>query len=447
MPRRVEGVEPRLARGRGVDLPRHDLPDLTEQDITGSPFAIQAYQVRPDLGGEAALERVRERLAQLGLKLMLDFVPNHMSLDHPWVQEHPEFFIEGSEQDIANAPQNFISLETGRGPRILAHGRDPYFPGWSDTLQLNYRHAGLRAAMTDLLRAIARRCDGVRCDMAMLVLPEIFQRTWGDTSLPRDKSTPVDTPFWPEALARVRQDVPGFLFMAEAYWDREYDLQQQGFDFTYDKQLYDRLRGGGARAVRDHLKADPEYQRRSARFLENHDEPRAAATFSWPVHQAAAVISFLVPGLRFFHEGQFEGRKAHVSMHLGRRPAEPSDPAVQSFYRRLLLCLRRPEVHAGEWRQWDPRAAWDGNGTWDQFLVFSWVGQDDAKLLAAVNYGPARGQCYVTPGLPGLKGKRIVLKDLMSNARFERSGDELAGKGLYLDLEPWGYAVFEVAAS
>lgn len=423
---------------------RADLPDLREEDVAGSPFAIQAYRVREELGGGAALRRVRRRLAERGLLLMLDFVPNHVGLDHPWVQEHPEFFIEGGREEIAAAPQNYVSLETGAGARVLAYGRDPYFPGWPDTLQLNYRHAGLRAAMREELAAVARQCDGVRCDMAMLLLPEIFRRTWGEASLPRDGSAPVDEPFWPEALERVRRDEPGFLFMAEVYWDLEYELQRQGFDYTYDKQLYDRLRAGDARSVRGHLTADPEFQRRSARFLENHDEPRAAATFPWPVHQAAAVISFLVPGLRFLHEGQLEGRRIHASMHLGRRPEEPPNADVQAFYRRLLQCVRREEARDGAWRLRECRPAWPGNPTAEGFVVFSWEAEE-RRLLVAANYAPDRGQCLVPLSGWGLAGRRVVLQDLMSSARYERPGDELAGRGLYLDLAPWGYHVFEVS--
>src|SRR5262249_1961402 len=153
--------------------------------------------------------------------------------------------------------------------------------------------------------------------------------------------------FWPEAIALVRDESPHFLFLAEVYWDLEWTLQQQGFDYTYDKRLYDRLHLRDAGPVRDHLRADPAFQGKSARFLETHDEPRAASAFPWHVHQAAAVITFLVPGLRFFHEGQLEGRRIKSSLHLCRRPVEPVDAAVQPFYLRLLDCLKRPEVRQG----------------------------------------------------------------------------------------------------
>jgi hypothetical protein len=376
------------------------------------------------------------------LRLLLDFVPNHVAPDHPWVESHPEFFIPGTEADLAREPQNFIRLRTGRGQNILAYGRDPYFAGWPDTLQLNYRHPALREAMVGELCRVADRCDGVRCDMAMLLQPGVFQRTWGDRAIPAGGPPPVDQPFWPEAIRTVHTQHPEFLFIAEVYWDLEWELQQAGFDFTYDKRLYDRLLAGYARPVREHLMAHPDYQEHSLRFLENHDEPRSAAVFG-PHLEAAAVVTYFIPGMRFVYEGQLEGRKIHVPMHVGRRPNEPVNTKLQAFYHRLLQALKQPEAHEGEWRLWECRPAWADNGTWDQFIVFSWT-QGSRCLLAAVNYGPVQGQCYVTLKLPGIAGRQFGLVDLLGDVRYDRDGDGLAGNGLYLDMPPWGYNLFEM---
>jgi hypothetical protein len=423
---------------------RRDLPDLGDDDVSGSPFAVQGYEVDARLGGEAALARLRERLARRGLRLLLDFVPNHVSPDHPWIEAHPEWFIEGSEVDLTRAPADWTRVATARGRRVLAHGRDPYFPGWPDTLQLDYRHPALREAMRHELQGVAARCDGVRCDMAMLVLPEVFRRTWGERAgLPAGADGGA---FWPGAVAAVRAARPGFLFMAEVYWDLEWELQRQGFDYTYDKRLYDRLHAGDARAVRGHLHAAPGFQDRSVRFLENHDEPRAAATFDPARHRAAAVIAFLVPGLRFFHEGQLDGRKVHVSMHLDRRPAEPADPELRAFYERLLDVLRRPEAHDGTWRLRECRPAWDGNPTWQGFVAFSWE-LDGRRLLVAVNYGATQGQCWADASFAGLEGRSARLVDLVGPDRYAREGSELCSRGLYLDVPAWRCHVFEVQAA
>lgn len=425
---------------------RDHLPDFTDQDVCGSPFAVQEYVVDRDFGGDEALARLRARLRARGVRLMLDFVPNHTARDHPWVERHPEYYIAGTEMDLGREPGNYARAETADGSRVLAFGRDPYFPGWPDTFQLNYRHPALCAAMREVLAQVAARCDGLRCDMAMLVLPEIFARTWKDASLPSDGSSPDDSPFWPEAIARVRAQTPDFLFLAEAYWDLEWTLQHQGFDVTYDKRLYDRLHAHDATAVRDHLRADVDFQRRSARFLENHDEPRAAFAFvPWEVHRAAATITFLVPGLRLFHQGQLEGAVIRASVHLARRAIEPVNPLVAEFYARLLAILKRPELRQGRWTLRERRRAWNENTTSDQFLSFMWEGPAGELLLVAVNYAPDQGQCYVVLPQDAFAGKTWNFRDLTGPFEYQRSSDDLVPHGLYLDLPPWGTHVFEVS--
>ena len=149
------------------------------------------------------------------------------------------------------------------------------------------------------LRQVADRCDGVRCDMAMLLLPEVFLKTWGNAALPSDGAHPTIRRFGPRPSPSVRAAHPDFLFLAEVYWDLEWVLQQQGFTYTYDKRLYDRLRERKAASVRAHLSARLTF-RIIAQLLENHDEKRAAAVFAPEMHRPAAVLTYLTPGLRFF---------------------------------------------------------------------------------------------------------------------------------------------------
>jgi hypothetical protein len=408
------------------------LPDLCEDDIPGSGFAITGYTVHAGLGGDAALARLRERLRKRGPRLLLDFVPNHTGLDHPWVEDHPEYYVPGTEEDLARAPQNYTWANRLRGDVLLAHGRDPYFDGWPDTLQLNYGEPATQEAMIGELQKIAGQCDGVRCDMAMLVLPEVFERTWGIRA----------EPFWPRAIECVRRQAPDFRFMAEVYWDLEWTLQQKGFDYTYDKRLYDRLRDGHARPVREHFWADPDYQNKMARFLENHDEPRAAAAFPPGMHEAAAVITFLSPGLRFFHQGQFEGRIKRISPHLCRRPCESVNPKLHEFYDRLLAVLRRPVVRSGQWQLLECAPAWEGNWTSDCFIAFAWQGPGEERLLVAVNYAPNQSQCFVRLPFEGLAGGSWWLQGTMDSTVYCRDGGELQSRGLFLDMSPWQTAVF-----
>jgi hypothetical protein len=232
--------------------------------------------------------------------------------------------------------------------------------------------------------------------------------------------------------------------MAEVYWDLEWTLQQIGFDWTYDKRLYDRLREGHARPVREHFQAGLDYQDKLARFLENHDEPRAAATFSPEHHRAAAVLTYLSPGLRFVHQGQLEGRRKRISPHLGRGPAEPVDGALCAFYERLLAVLRRPEVRHGRWQLVPCSPAWDGNETWDGFVAFAWEGVGGERLLVAVNLAAERGQCYVRVPFAGLAGRKWRLRDELGTAVYDRDGAELQARGLYLDEPPRQALVFSL---
>ena len=392
------------------------LHDLRDEDIGGSGFAIVAYEVDRAIGGDAALARLRERLRRRGLRLMLDFVPNHTAPDHPWVVTHPEYYV----------------IENG----AIGCGKDPFLAPWSDTRQLDYGNPATIAAMTGELLKITACCDGVRCDMAMLLLPDVFERTWGRRA----------QPFWAEAVRRARQRVPGFLFMAEVYWGLEWAMQQLGFDYTYDKRLYDRLRDGRAGPVRDHLRAGLDYQDRLARFLENHDEQRAAAVFDRPIHEAAAVVSYLTPGLRFFHDGQFEGRRVHIPPHLVRAPIEPVDAALQDFYARLRAVLQQPVVRDGEWRLLECVPAWEGNWTSGCFIAWLWTAATERRAVA-VNYAGNQSQCFVRAPFSAEATGTVRFTDLMGPAVYDRAAADLTARGLYLDLPAWGYHVFALSAT
>jgi hypothetical protein len=300
---------------------REILPDLQEEAICGSEFAITSYTLNTRLGKGLALIRLRDRLHQRGLKFMLDFVPNHTAPDHPWIREHPEYYVTGTEALLAEQPQNY---------------------------------------------------------------------------------------------------------------------------YTYDKRLYDRLREQQAHPVREHFRADLDYQRKSARFLENHDEPRAAATFPPGVHEAAAVLTCFCPGLRFFHQGQLQGWNRKISVHLCRGPQQPSDPGLQEFYRQLLDALRLSVFRIGDWQLLECKPAWEGNWTGDCFIAFAWQGVDGQRAIAVVNYAPNQSQCYLTLPWPNLHGQMYRLNNLMATDSYGRSGDSLLSPGLYLDLPAWGYGVFEL---
>ena len=303
-------------------------------------------------------------------------------------------------------------------------------------VQLNAFQPGLRQAVIETLSSIAGQCDGVRCDMAMLVLNSIFQRTWGG----RAGDLPA-TEYWDEVIPAIKRAHADFLFIAEAYWDLEWELQQHGFDFCYDKRLYDRLEHENAESVRLHLCADAGYQQKLLRFLENHDEPRAAATFSPAKERAAAVTTATLLGARLFHEGQFEGRKTKLPVFLGRRPAEPVDGQLQDFYARLLNVIAGAAFHEGQWSLCE-RSGWPDNASFQNLVAWSWT-RDDDRYLIVVNLSEGEVQAQVQMPWSDLRGESWRLADALSDAVYVRNGDELASAGLYVELGPWGYNCFQ----
>jgi hypothetical protein len=411
---------------------RRALPDFRLDDNVGSPYCVRRYVVDQHLGGPRGLARAREELARRGLRLVLDFVPNHVAPDHPWVKEHPSYFIQGTADDLRQDPASFVQTHGV----VFACGRDPYFPAWPDVLQLNAFDQGLRRAARGTLLDIAIQCDGVRCDMAMLLLNDIFERTWGARAGLRPP-----TEYWADTIPAVKGTHPDFLFIAEAYWDREWDLQQHGFDFCYDKRLYDRLEHEGAESVRLHLCADLGYQTKLVRFIENHDEPRAAAAFSPPKERAAAVATSTLPGARLFHEGQLEGRTKRLPVFLCRRPAEPPNPELRSFYEKLLAMLHRTTWRDGQWHLCE-RSGWSDNDSYHNLVAWRWVNGDE-RCLVVVNLSDARAQGRVQVDWNDVGGRMWRLHDALSGATYERAGDEISSAGLYVDLAPWSFHVLE----
>jgi hypothetical protein len=323
---------------------------------------------------------------------------------------------------------------------VFACGRDPYFPAWPDVLQLNAFQPDLRQAIIETVSSIVAQCDGVRCDMAMLLLNQIFERTWGSRAGQRPPSE-----YWDDVIPAVKRAHPDVRFIAEAYWDLEWELQQHGFDFCYDKRLYDRLEHENAESVRLHLCAGLDYQRKLLRFLENHDEPRAAATFFRAKEQAAAVTISTLPGARLFHEGQFEGRKVRLPVFLGRRPAEAVDNALHTFYEKLLAAINAPIFRDGEWKLCE-RSGWPDNQSCQNLVAWSWVKDDDRRLVA-VNLSDSTLQARVKIPWEELRGESWHLTDVLSDAKYDRDGNEIATSGLYIELQPWSYCLFQCQLS
>ena len=225
------------------------------------------------------------------------------------------------------------------------------------------------------------------------------------------------------------------LFVAEAYWDMEWTLQQQGFDLCYDKRLYDRLAHEPAESVRAHLQADAAYQEGLIRFIENHDEPRAAATFGPARARAAAVVMSTLRGARLYHDGQLDGHRVHIPVFLGRGPDEPADGELSGFYRRLLDAVADGDIHEGDWCLCEC-SGWPDNASHRQLVAWCWWNESGRRLVV-VNLADTPAQARVHLPWEDLAGQPWTLIDQLGEGTFERDGDELADAGLYVGLDPW----------
>ncbi|MBO2447414.1 hypothetical protein J4573_09980 [Actinomadura barringtoniae] len=435
------GVWQRSPAGRGIALTNRELldsfqdavPGYSSEEIAGSPYCVRRYVADDRLGGPPGLAAARAELDRRGAGLFLDYVPNHVAPDHFWLTEHPEYFVHDGIEDEERDPAAYISI----GGNVFARGRDPYFPPWPDVVQLNAFDSRVRTATAEILSGIGAQCDGVRCDMAMLMMNDVFARTWGKHVGPAPAGE-----FWPEVIGQVRERHPGMTFVAEAYWDLEWNLQEQGFDFCYDKRLYDRLVSGNPAAVRDHLRADVDYQRRLVRFLENHDEPRAAATFGPEQERAAAVAIATLPGATLWQEGELEGRRSRVPVFLSRRADEKPDGGLSDFHRRLMTAAHDSGMRDGEWQLLECHG-WPDNPTHLGMVSWCWTG-GPAHHLVVVNLLDRPAQARIPLPWTGLDGGSWRLRDVLSGASYDRDGDELRDPGLYVDMPAWGADVFAV---
>jgi Alpha amylase, catalytic domain len=411
------------------------LDDFTLDDCVSSPYAVRNYTVSEQLGGLEGLLRLRDRLHQAGMGLILDFVPNHTACDHPWVHDYPQYYVQGSLAEATRAPGDYFPVQTAQGLHYIAHGKDPYFPSWCDTAQLNYSNLELHDAMQDQLLRLAQWCDGVRCDMAMLCLSDIFSRTWSRLDLPVPPRE-----FWHEALQAVQTRFPHFCCMAEVYWGLQTRLQQLGFQFTYDKEFYDALLARdidrlGASICTPHSPLEA-----NVRFLENHDETRAAACFSDNQQEAAMLAITTLPGAILLHEGQTEGYRVHTPVQLCRRRQEPSNQRLRSFYERFLSL---PDIRQGHFVVLHPCSAREGDDTYKALLAWAWAHETQCWLVV-INYAERMSQGLLNLVDLPLPSGVVRFRDHLHDSTYAYSRETVQGTGLPVVLPPFGTHLLEV---
>lgn len=418
---------------------------------TASPFAIPEYAPSPAIAKDwKEWDQFVERLHARGVKVIIDFVPNHVAVDHPWVQEHPEYFAFVSQEEYDRLPPrrendgdkrvcqaDYYTYTAQDGKTFhLAYGKDPNYATqpWTDTLQLNYANPKVNEEMKQVLLNLVDHADGVRCDMAMLEDPETFQRTWGLSAPPEN--------FWKGAIAAANQKAAGlgkdFTFLAEAYWDHQ-ELLEDKFNLLYDKEYYDNigklLRGEITHEqFRAHLQKIDEPGFPYILFTENHDEPRAAAAFGIQAANAAAVITACSPSLWMMHEGQEEARRIRTIAQVDYRPNEVVDIPTQQLYGNLLTLRKLQLFRQGEWHV--PNLV--GGDT----IISQQVEREKNGAIICTNFSnnESGGKGFVR--LPTTtNSERILVVDIASGKRIQNPDaiQEVDGeKRLYIDIPPWG---------
>ncbi|MFW9952376.1 MAG: alpha-amylase family glycosyl hydrolase [Candidatus Thorarchaeota archaeon] len=436
------GVWERSPRGREIAMNHEGLQGeykktlryYNSQDVVGSPYSVYYYHVSSYLGGSDALKKFREELAARDLLLILDYIPNHVAIDHLWTLEKSDVFIKGTIEDLMTKPYDFFSV----GDKVYAHGRDPNFSSWTDTVQINAFSSEARSKAINTLLSIAQQCDGVRCDMAMLMTNEVFSKTWGEKA-----GTPSEKEFWEEIILAVKNRYPDFKFIAEVYWDMERDLIHQGFDYCYDKKLYECLLSFNVQSVRDHLKVDSDYQNKLLRFIENHDEPRAITTFGSEASKAAFIIASTIPGARLVFEGQTHGFKTKIPVQLGRGAIEEDDVNILEFYDKILKIIPGREFDEAKWLVCDIKPVGINDNSYNNVISYQWL-LGDKRLVIVVNYSSNSSKAHIIIDEINYGQSYWRFTDLITEQEYNYKGTNLNENGLYIELDGWKSHIFRV---
>ncbi len=411
---------------------RQVVPDFDPQDIIASPYAIYKYEPAADLGGEESLKKLRAKLNAMGIALFLDFVANHTALDCPAVTSDPDLYINTGKEPPRVHKDWFFQNPDGIW---IAHGRDPYFAPWTDTAQLNYFNPRTKQVMLGHLLRVADLCDGVRCDMAMLSLNKVHRDTWWEFiggDLPKEE-------FWSVALQKVHEKYPEFTFIAEVYWGLEWEIQEMGFDYTYDKVLYDRLRFSTPENIKGHLGAEHLFQMRSIRFTANHDEEESLKAFGREKSLAATTLIATLPGARMIHLFQMMGRPARVPIQYVKDSFAEDEP-VRDYYAKLLQIASQPAFHGGQWSLTEVFPCGE-DGSCRNVLAWTWKQMNTASTVL-INYSDQPARCHVKLRMAGGEGKQM--KEEFSGQLFAVDA-ELAQKGFGVSLKPFESKIFTYA--
>lgn len=410
--------------------------------IGSSVYAIKGYRLDPSFGFEWELRSLKEKLNSFGLALFLDFVSNHMAIDANFSDDCIDCFVLGTEEDYEKNRDLFCKKTVNGKVYYVAHGKDPNFPAWKDTIQLNYFNPKTRQKMIDELIKISEICDGVRCDMVMLSLNDIHESVWGWLNYRNGYSKP-EKEFWQEAITAVKDINPKFVFLAEVYWGLEWKMQQLGFDYTYDKVFYDRLRNMGPEEVRGHLRAEKLYQKKSVRFIDNHDEEPSIVCFNDKRKAlSAGVMVSTVRGLRFYSDMQIKGVNIKIPVQIKTIDLDKyRDFEIEKFYEKILRITDHPAFHGGEWELCEVLPVNENDRTYRNIIAYKWMQMRTLKIVI-INYSNTISSARIGVSLKARKDT-VMLYEEFSERFFSYSASEVSDSFVIKDMHPYGFFIFD----
>lgn len=410
--------------------------------ISASPYSIVEYKLDNFFGFEWELNALKEKLNSFGMKLYLDFVSNHLAIDSELTNDCVDCFVMGDKTDYENNRELFCEKKVGDKTYYIAHGRDPNFPVWKDTLQLNYFNPKTREKMINNLIKISQVCDGVRCDMVMLTLNDIHNDIWG-WLLNKQGFKKPESEFWHQAISEVKSINSQFGFIAEVYWGLEWKVQQLGFDYTYDKIFYDRLKNMHSEEIKGHLRAERLYQKKSVRFIDNHDEEPSIVSFgSKRKSLSAAVISSTVKGMRFYNDMQLKGVGIKVPVQITTFDYEKyKDIEVEKFYEKLLKIVDHPAFHGGEWELLNVKPVNENDKSFRNIIAYKWTQMKTIKIVV-VNYSNEVSGGVIEISLKS-KGDTITLYEEFSERFFSFNVSEVENGLKVKEMQPYSFYLFD----
>ncbi len=437
-------------------------------EAVASAYSLHDYQIADDLGGEPALDRLRQLAWQHGIRLASDLVPNHMGIDSRWVLEHPDWFVQRDTcpfpsytfdgTDLSPRSEIGIYLEdhyysrtdaavvfklverTSGRERFIYHGNDGTSMPWNDTAQLNYLRDDVREAMIQTILAVARRFPIIRFDAAMTLAKKHYQRLWfpepgtggaipsrSDHPLTRaefDAQMPEE--FWREVVDRVAAEAPDTLLLAEAFWLMEgYFVRSLGMHRVYNSAFMNMLRDEDNEkyhsVIRNILEFEPEILKRFVNFMNNPDEDTAVAQFGRDdKYFGVCTLMVTLPGLPMVGHGQVEGLAEKYGMEY-RRPYwdEHPDHGMIARHEREIFPLIRRRTTFSEVQQfvvYEARTA-EGHVNHDVFAYSNGRQDDRALVLYHNRYADTEVTIHHSIPLERAAGQRRELVDALGLSR------------------------------